>query len=89
MIRQGDAFGSWTVVGRYGETPAFICRHKDTGSRGLLYVADPSHGLPVAAVQRKANLLERLDHPVALQVLEVNPQQGWLITQLALSLIHI
>ncbi|GEM_PF-6387724 len=83
MIRQGDRFGKWTVVGRYGETAAFISRHLDTGSRGLLYVADPSSGLPMAAVQRKAELLARLDHPVALGVLDVNPEQGWLVTQLA------
>jgi hypothetical protein len=83
MIRQGDVFGSWSVVGRYGETAAFICRHKDSGSRGLLYVADPSSGLPMAAVQRKAQLLGRLDHPVALGLLEVCPQEGWLVTQLA------
>ncbi len=83
MIRQGDRFGPWAVIGRYGDGPAFIVRHAETGSRGLLYAADPSSGLPVAAVRRKAQLLARIEHEVAVGTLEVNPQDGWLVTQLA------
>ncbi len=82
MIRPGDHLGRWIVVGRYEDSTAYVCRDSGTGSRGLLYSADPSTGFSLDSVRRRAVVWGRLKHPVALEVLDVNPQQGFLVTEM-------
>jgi hypothetical protein len=83
VIRQGDRYGSWAVVGRFEDSKAYVCRNLQSGARGLLYTADPGAGMPLETVRSIAEILTELDHPVTLKIQDANSQQGWFVTELA------